>query len=40
MIDAYKKIDKLYNKQLLWLFNVIKKAQTAMIRFDDPNFCR
>jgi len=38
MIKSYKERTKLYNKQLLWLFNVLKKAQMAQIRFDDPDF--
>lgn len=29
---------KNYNKELLYLFKVLKEAETAMIRFDDPNF--
>lgn len=37
-IKLNKRIIKIYNKQLLWLFKVLKDAQTAIIRFDDPNF--
>jgi len=38
LIKLYKERTKDYNKQLLWLFKVLKEAQIARIRFDDPNF--
>ncbi len=38
MIGNYERMIKLYNKKVLVLFKYLKQTETAMIRFDDPNF--